>query len=278
MCRARGKLKRGDDTILVGDRVLFEPDEPAAGAKPGIDPGERSGVIEGVLPRRTVLFRPPVANIELVVLVMALKEPSPDWQLAGRILLQAERESLNVLCCLNKVDLMSAAERESVSSELGLLPYPLLRCSAREGEGIGGLKERLQGRFAVFAGPSGVGKSSLLNALQPGLALKTGKVSGKIGRGRHITRHVELLPFGPRGYIVDTPGFSRLSFSGLVPEQLDTLFPEFAPYRGRCSFRNCNHVHEPGCAVREAASGGQINPCRYRQYRYFWQELTDKES
>ncbi|NLA05750.1 MAG: ribosome small subunit-dependent GTPase A, partial [Firmicutes bacterium] len=154
---------------------------------------------------------------------------------------------------------------------------PLLWCSAREGLGVDSLRERLQGRFTVFAGPSGAGKSSLLNALQPGLALKTGKVSDKIGRGRHITRHVELLPLGPRSYIVDTPGFSRLFFTGLVPDQLDTLFPEFSPYRGRCSFRNCNHVHEPGCAVREAASGGRINPCRYRQYLLFWQELIDKE-
>ena len=277
MCRARGKLKRGDDALLVGDRVLFEPDEPGAGAKPGADPGERSGVIEGVLPRSTLLLRPPVANIEQLVLVLALKEPLPDWRLAGRILLQAEHESLNVLCCLNKVDLVSAAERKSVSRTLELLPYPLLWCSAREGSGVDSLRERLQGRFTVFAGPSGAGKSSLLNALQPGLALKTGKVSDKIGRGRHITRHVELLPLGPRSYIVDTPGFSRLFFTGLVPDQLDTLFPEFSPYRGRCSFRNCNHVHEPGCAVREAASGGQINPCRYRQYLLFWQELIDKE-
>lgn len=234
-------------------------------------------MIETLLPRRTILLRPPVANIEQMVLVLALKEPAPDWLLAGRILLQGEREKLKLLCCLNKIDLANAAERETAAGMLSPFPYPLLWCSAKDGAGIAQLKEKLKGRFSVFAGPSGVGKSSLMNAVQPGFGLKTGRVSQKIGRGRHVTRHVELLALSGGGLVVDTPGFSRLSLGGLEPERLGDFFPEFAPHREGCSFRNCNHIHEPGCAVREAVSAELINRCRYRQYRLFWQELTDKE-
>lgn len=279
-CRARGRLKRGDRSILVGDRVKFQPgeqEEPPGVAERGSLADDPAGVIEELLPRRTILSRPPVANVEQLVLVMALKSPPPDWQLAGRISVQAEREGLNLLCCLNKVDLVDASEREAVLNTLELLPYPLLWCSARKGSGIDELKEKLLGRFTVFAGPSGAGKSSLLNAVQPGLALNTGKVSERIGRGRHITRHAEILALHPRGFVVDTPGFSRLSLAGVKPGELDRLFPEFDPYLESCNFRDCHHIHEPGCAVREAASRGLLNPCRYRQYRRLWQEFTDKE-
>lgn len=271
LCRARGKLKRG--LILVGDRVDFRPEGAAAGERP---PGG-GGVIERLHPRRTLLARPPVANIEQLILVVALEEPAPDWQLATRIMLQGERERLEVVCCLNKEDLITAAQRETVSALLSPFPYPLHWSSAREGEGIERLGERLRGRCSVFAGASGVGKSSLLNAIWPDLALKTGPVSDKIGRGRHTTRQAELMALPGGGFVVDTPGFSRLSLAGLAPERLGSLFPEFDPYLGRCTFRDCSHIHEPGCAVREAASAGGINPCRYRQYRLFWQELTDKE-
>jgi len=275
LCRARGRLKKRGDSILVGDRVKFQPPATGEGAK--TQGGAGTGVIEELLPRRSVLLRPPVANIEQMVLVMALKKPAPDWHLAGRLLLQAEQQSLGVLCCLNKIDLVTAAEIEALSGMLEPFPYPLLWSSAKEGVGIDRLREKLRGRSSVFAGPSGAGKSSLLNAVQPGLSLKTGEVSEKAGRGRHTTRHVELLALEPDGFVVDTPGFFKLSLTGLVPEELGALFPEFASYLGRCSFRNCNHIHEPGCAVREAAASGAINPRRYEQYRLFWQELTGKE-
>ncbi len=277
LCRARGRLKQGRDGILVGDRVLFRPVASDAEQK-----GHRGGdagtwIIEDLLPREKALSRPPVANIEQLVLVMALREPAPDWQLADRILVLAGRENLSVLCCLNKIDLVAGADKETISRMLEPFYYDLIWTSAKTGAGIEQLREKLQGRSSVFAGPSGAGKSSLLNAVQPGLSLKTGAVSGKIGRGRHTTRHAELLPLRPDGLVVDTPGFSRVSFTGLAPERLGALFPDFAGHASRCSFRNCNHVHEPGCAVREAVSSGEINPRRYEHYRLFWQELTDKE-
>ncbi len=266
LCRARGRLKQREGAILVGDRVLFRPGG-----------GAGAGVIEELLPRRNVLVRPPVANVEQLVLVIALREPEPDWNLANRILVLAGHEKLDVLCCLNKIDLVDEGEREAIYRTLEPFPYELLWTSAKIGAGIEPLRERLQGRTSVFAGPSGVGKSSLLNALQPGLSLKTGEVSGKIGRGRHTTRHAELLPLDPAGFVVDTPGFSRLSFAGLAPEELGALFPEFAGHAARCPFRNCSHIHEPGCAVRKAVSRGEINALRYEHYRLFWEELTAKE-
>lgn len=270
-------MKRLDDEILVGDRVVFQP----AGAREqekrrgGGEAG--SWIIEELLPRETVLTRPPVANVEQLVLVLSLREPEPDWQLAGRVLIMAGRENIDVFLCLNKIDLVSEAELDSYSRLLEQFPYTLIWSSAKTGAGIARLDEKLQGRSSAFAGPSGAGKSSLLNAVQPGLSLKTGAVSGKIGRGRHTTRHAELLRINLGGFVVDTPGFSRVSLSGLAPGQLGDLFPEFNDHVGRCSFRDCNHIHEPGCAVREAVSAGAINSCRYEHYRLFWQELTDKE-
>ncbi|NLA25948.1 MAG: ribosome small subunit-dependent GTPase A [Firmicutes bacterium] len=265
------------DEILVGDRVVFQPAGESVQEMHRNSGESSSGIIEDLLPRKTVLIRPPVANVEQLVLVMSLQEPEPDWQLAGRILLMAGQENIEVFCCLNKIDLIAEKELESFYRLLDPLPYALVWSSAKMGTGIAQLSEKLQGRFSVFAGPSGAGKSSLLNAVQPGLALKTGEVSSRIGRGRHTTRHARLLPLDQEGFVVDTPGFSRVSLSGLDPRRLGGLFPEFNGHAGRCSFRDCNHIHEPDCAVREAVSAGEINSCRYEQYRLFWQELTGKE-
>ncbi len=277
LCRARGRLKQSSDAILVGDRVRFQAAAGAGGDRQPRGGAAGSCVIEERLPRTTALLRPPVANVEQLVLVMALKQPDPDWHIAGRILVLAGQVDLGVTCCLNKVDLVNEAERGSFSSLLKAFPHPVIWSSVKTGAGIDQLRERLQGSFSVFAGPSGAGKSSLLNAVHPGLALKTGVVSDKIGRGRHTTRHAQLLalPFG--GFVVDTPGFSRVSLSGTAPERLGDYFPEFAGLAGRCSFRNCSHIHEPDCAVREAVAAGVISTWRYEQYRLFWEELTDKE-
>ncbi len=277
LCRARGRLKRQPGDILVGDRVMFRQAGETGEAKRCGGEREGSWIIEELLPRRTVLVRPPVANIDQLVLVMPLRDPDPDWQLAGRILVLAGQENIEALCCLNKIDLLTAEEKETFSRLLKPFPYPLIWSSAKTGAGIAKLSEGLQGKTTVFAGPSGAGKSSLLNAVQPCFTLKTGMVSGKIGRGRHTTRHAELLPLKAGGFVVDTPGFTRVSFSGLAPERLGFLFPEFAAYAGGCSFRNCSHIHEPDCAVCDAVSAGAINSLRYEHYRLFREELAGKE-
>jgi len=255
----------------VGDRVLFS--STGAVSEAG---GPREGIVEEQLPRRNCLYRPRVANVDLLVLVMALKEPAPDWQLASRLFVLAERQEMKALLCLNKTDLLSADELAEVTGVLEPFPYPYILTSALLGRGVDTLKVRLQGAVAVFAGPSGSGKSSLLNAVQPGLSLKTNAVSEKVKRGRHTTRTVELLPLEGNGAVVDTPGFSRLDFYDLEPEHLPAYFPEIKLRAAQCAFNNCCHINEPGCAVREAAGSAQINGLRYEHYKLFFQELLDR--
>lgn len=271
-CRARGNLKRGKGGLMVGDLVLFE----ALPSKN--DSSDREGVIERLLPRKNSLTRPAVANIDQLIVVMAFKEPECDWQLVSRLFVYAEKEDLEGLLCLNKIDLAaSPGENPDYYSErIDKFPYPCLFTSAKTGMGIESLAEALQGKFSVFAGPSGVGKSSLLNALQPGLSLQTGSVSDKIKRGRHTTRQAELLSLHQGGAVVDTPGFSRLDFMKLDPEELPHFFPEFEPLLGQCAFRNCRHSNEPDCAVIKEV-GSSINPLRYEHYLYFLEELKQGE-
>ncbi len=273
LCRARGKLKQQQTALLVGDRVLFSPADEAPRA------GEcQEGVVEKRLARHNCLYRPQVANVDLLVLVVALKEPSPDWQLVNRLLVLAERQKMESLICLNKTDLLKAEELAEVIRMLEPFPYPYLLTNVVRGRGIGLLRKRLQGVNSVFAGPSGSGKSSLLNKVQPGLSLKTDTVSEKVKRGRHTTRMAELLSLDSGGAVVDTPGFSRLEFYDLQPEQLGSFFPELHPFACRCSFRDCSHISEPGCAVREAVSEKQVNSLRYEYYRTFFQELSDRRN
>jgi len=234
--------------------------------------------VEDRLPRHSFLYRPQVANVDMLILVMALKSPDPDWQMADRLLVLAERQNLDALLCLNKTDLLSASDLAQISRMLNSFPYPYILTSALHGQGIEGLKNRLKGSLSVFAGPSGSGKSSLLNAVQPGLSLKSGFISEKIKRGRHTTRTAEIVFLEQGGSVVDTPGFTRLKLLDLLPEQLDRFFPEMDIYRSRCSFRNCRHISEPGCAVREAVSEDKINNLRYDNYKLFYQELSDRSS
>ena len=271
-CRARGNLKRGKGGLMVGDLVLFE----AQPLKKGSSNGE--GVIEKLLPRKNSLTRPAVANVDQLIVVMAFKEPECDWQLVSRLFVCAEREELQGLLCLNKIDLFASPgeKPDHFAKLLERFPYPSLFTSAKRGMGMESLAEALQGKCSVFAGPSGVGKSSLLNAIQPGLSLQTRAVSDKIKRGRHTTRQAELLNLHQGGAVVDTPGFSRLDFADIDPGELPHYFPEFEHLLGQCAFRNCSHTSEPDCAVIKEV-GYSINPMRYEHYLYFLEELNQEE-
>lgn len=273
-CRARGNLKRDNQSLMVGDRVLFMP--PLKPVAPAVADDLDQGMIEELLPRNSCLNRPNVANIDQLAVIMSLRQPSSDWQLASRLLVLAEKEGMEALLCLNKADLVEEDELNEIEKQLKPFPYRILFSSALSGLGLDSLAEKLSGKCSVFAGPSGAGKSSLLNALQPGLTLKTGAVSDKIKRGRHTTRQAELLPLDFGGSVVDTPGFTRLELADLKLEELATLFPEFVKYSGECAFRDCRHLSEPRCSIRQRL-GDQINPLRYEHYCYFMDELSKRQ-
>ncbi len=268
-CLARGMLKRGSESLMVGDYVFFEPVKNHSHGAGG------EGIIEKLLPRVTLLKRPHVSNVDQLAVIMSLKHPVCDWQLVSRMLVLAEKEGLSAFICLNKTDLTQVNELEELAGRLDNYPYKVIYTSVVSGTGLDRLKESLKGKCSVFAGPSGVGKSSLLNAVQPGLSLKTGTVSEKVKRGRHTTRQAELLSLNLGGSVVDTPGFTRVDISDLDADQLADYFPEFESLRGQCGFRNCRHISEPRCAVREEV-GKNLNPMRYEHYQYFINEL-DKQ-
>ena len=262
-CRLRGKLKRdrrGVSAVCPGDMV--EITKLADG----------TGVLERPLARRNLLRRPAVANIDQVILTFAAAEPDLHPLLLNRFLVLAEWSGVpSVVICVNKMDL--AAEQDVLSCYENY--YPVLRVSAERGEGMELLRERLAGKVTVFAGPSGVGKSSVLNALHAGLSLATGAVSEKIRRGRHTTRVAELLPFAG-GFLVDTPGFSSMELADIDPAELSACFPDFQPYLGHCRFSPCTHSHEPDCAVKAALEAGEILRERYDAYCAILDEIKTK--
>ena len=266
-----GKLKRDTPQVVVGDRVLLEPEAPG---------GLRS--IAGVEPRRSVVerrvplgrgARPVVANVDRVVVVTAAADPVPIPSLLDRLLVLAEVNDLPVLLVVNKTDLDSGA---GIVERYRSVGYEVVCTSARSGHGIEALRESISQGESVVTGPSGVGKSSLLNALGSGLALRTGAISGKARRGRQTTVGAVMVPFGDDGFLVDTPGFSEVGLWGVEPRGLAECFPEFRPMLGRCRFPDCRHVTEPGCAVAEAALSGTVHPDRLSSYRLLLAETEEE--
>ncbi|OWA36911.1 ribosome small subunit-dependent GTPase A [Saccharibacillus sp. O16] len=270
-CRARGVFRIKGKAPLVGDRVVYALTEN----------GE--GTVTEVKPRTTELIRPPVANVNLAVLVFSVKEPDLSLNLLDKFLVHIEHEGLDALICLTKMDLIEEDDnetQEAVQKAKRLyesIGYEVLETSSPQGLGADRLRERLAGEISVLSGQSGVGKSSLLNAMFPSLDLLTSEISLRLGRGRHTTRHVELVELEGGGYIADTPGFSQLDFLELGVEELSSCFREFAALQGGCKFRGCTHLHEPGCQVRDALERGEIAESRYKHYAAFYQEMKDKK-
>lgn len=250
--RARGIFRRRHITPMVGDRVRFTPGQ-----------GEEHGWVEEILPRESQLVRPPVANVRYLVIVLA-PAPAPDYLLIDTLIAMALRQGIRPALVVNKCDL-DGGTYEAVRSDYAGLGAPLLAVSALSGQGMDGLRSLLASGVCCLAGQSGVGKSTLLCAAT-GLRLQTGEISQKIHRGRHTTRHAELL-FSGEYQVLDTPGFSLLElWEGLEPIRLKEYYPEFAPYEGQCRFSPCYHLSEPGCAVLKAARAGEISQARLERY------------
>lgn len=263
-CRLRGRIKRNKGAVVTGDYVEYQLLE------------DGTGVIEECLPRRTLLKRPAVANIDQVLITFAARQPDLNQLLLNRFLVLAEWSGIpEIVICINKCDLL--AEREDFLQDYVQAGYRLLLASAHEGEGIDELRELLSGKVTVFAGPSGVGKSSLLNAVDSRLQLATGKISDKIKRGRHTTRAACLLPLPGGGTVVDTPGFSAAELENIDKSKLAFYFPEFRPYIEKCYYNTCTHSHEPDCAVKEAVEAGAISTVRYEAYLNILQTINERK-
>ena len=268
-CQLRGRLKKGrarEDIVAVGDLVRVIPQDSSSGTIESVEP--RYGVLERTAPSPRGPYRQVIlANLEQVVFVFACAHPAPHLRMLDRFLVIAEKQHIPPLVVANKVDLLNIEAAREIFSIYEALGYPVLYTSVVSGEGIDQLRLRLQGRLSGVAGPSGVGKSSLLNAVQPGLRLQVGDTSGGNKRkGMHTTVVRRLLPLEGGGYVADLPGLRSLALWDTQPEELDGYFPELRPLVANCQFSDCAHQGEPGCAVQKAVEEGQVHPARYESY------------
>ena len=266
-CKAKGIFRNKSVKPLVGDNVMIDI----------IDEQEKKGNIFRILERKNALIRPAVANIDQAMIVFALKRPDPNMNLLDRFLVMMEFQNIETTICFNKKDISDDEFMNQLMKIYENAGYKVVFASATEEEGIKEIKEILKGKSTVFAGPSGVGKSSMLNALTKDYTMETGAVSQKIGRGRHTTRHSEIFRIDENSYVFDTPGFSSLFVPGMTKEKLECCFPEFSAYMNQCRFVGCAHISEPDCAVKAALQNGNISGSRYENYKLMYEELKNKE-
>ena len=263
-CRARGIFRKNGVVPMPGDRVLFVP------------AGDGTGEIEKILPRKNSLFRPPVANADRLIVVASVCDPEPNLLLIDKMIAFAERREIEPTLVISKIDLQSA---EFLTEAYRTSGIPFFSVSSSTGEGIENIKPLLRGKTTVFAGNTGVGKSSLLNKMFGEFCQQTGEISRKLGRGKHTTRQVELLKLASGGYAVDTPGFSSIAAQKgewIPPGELARCFREFEPYLGRCRFTTCSHVCEKGCAVLKAVEEGAVSKSRHESYVAMYREMKDR--
>ena len=258
-CRAKGIFRKKEMTPLVGDKVEIE-----------LNSDNQTGVISTIFERSSILVRPAVANVSQMMAVVALESPKPNTYVLDKLIASSEYAGLKISLCFNKSDLSDDLSLPQIYKDAG---FEVVVASAAENKNIDKIKELLKDELTVFAGNSGVGKSSLLNQIMHEERFQTGKISEKTERGRHTTRHSELvkLPFG--GYIIDTPGFSSFELESVMPNELEKLFREFSTYLGDCKFLDCRHISEPDCKLQEALKNGKVSQSRYESYKQLYDEV-----
>ena len=263
--KGRGIFKKDGTTLCVGDLVEVDI----------ISPEDKKGVINRIMPRKNCFIRPPIANIDVFAVVFAAKAPAPNFHVIDRFLVNAERHNVDPVICINKMDLVSSKELEELMAVYDGA-YKVIQMSTKTGEGVEDLLTLIKDKKTALAGPSGVGKSSILNMLHPEANMETGDVSRKTMRGKHTTRHVEIFEIEQGGMIFDTPGFTSFEIGDMEPSELKHFYPEFERLDGRCRYDDCNHLKEPDCAVKAAVKSGKINHRRYQSYVYNMEELKSR--
>ena len=265
-CKAKGIFRKDNRKPLVGDNVEIEV----------LDEQEKEGSVTAILPRKNSLIRPAVANVDQAFVIFAMENPKPNFMLLDRFLIMMKKENVPAVICFNKKDLATEEELEFLYETYKSCGYQVILSSTFNGEGLEEIREILKGKTTVVAGPSGVGKSSITNALQENVQMETGEISKKLKRGKHTTRHSQVIPVGKDTYLMDTPGFSSLYLTDIEEQELKDYFPEFREYEDQCRFQGCRHIHEPGCAVKEALNNHKISSLRYEDYLGLHEEIKEK--
>lgn len=266
-CKAKGIFRNRGIKPLVGDLAEFEV----------LSETEKEGSITEILERKNALIRPAVANIDQALLIFAVHEPDPNRNLLDRFLVMMRCQDIPVILCFNKTDLARGGELSEIADNYQGCGFPVFFTNAKTGEGMDRLGAALKGKTSAASGPSGVGKSSIINILQKDVHMETGVISRKIGRGKNTTRHSQLIHMEGDSYIMDTPGFGSLDILGLAADDLWKCYEEFLPFEPYCRFQGCSHIHEPDCGVRQALDEGKIHRGRYETYASIYQELKEME-
>lgn len=266
-CKAKGIFRKEKLKPLVGDNVEIEL----------VDESGLTGNVVEILPRKNALIRPAAANIDQALVIFAIVKPNPNYNLLDRFLITMERQNLPCVICFNKKDIADEAEKQELIDAYGSCGYQVLFVSGTMQQGIDEIRAYLEGKTTVVAGPSGVGKSTIINALYPEANMETGEISKKIERGKHTTRHAQLFALSDDTFIMDTPGFTSLSLGDMEKEELQSFYPEFAQYEKNCRFGGCAHLSEPVCGVKDALEQGKISRVRYENYAVLYEELKNKK-